>query len=288
VPWLEATQLRGGVFSARVHDESAGAELGACQVLELVPASVGRVELDVKMMVRAAGAWWLLMHRHHIGQRDVEQAIVLLPVAQRSKVHLVRPPCKRRHECDPPVISKDRPFSPSLSLEHVAIDAASSLLFVHGVGAQLALHDGRDEWVGIDLAVRMAESHSDRLASILEYVDVTDIRQAAQLLGAVTPYLDQVLDVIDRRLTKRLVVHRRVAHDLTSPLLSSEGWESVFEDCDVIVGLRDLCFEMPWLGGAERAVIRRRMVGAVLTPGRDSDPFLKERMPAKLAQIFSK
>src|SRR3977135_1842769 len=75
---LETPQLRGSVLGARIEYECPGAKLRAGQVLQLVPASVGWIELDVKMVVRPAAARRFLVHRHHVGQRYVKQAVVLL------------------------------------------------------------------------------------------------------------------------------------------------------------------------------------------------------------------
>src|ERR1700693_4770709 len=75
---LDSTQLRRGVLGARIEDERAGAELGSGEVLQLVPAAIGGIELDVKVMVPAAAAWRLLVHGHDIGKRLAEQAGRLL------------------------------------------------------------------------------------------------------------------------------------------------------------------------------------------------------------------
>src|SRR5260370_30170440 len=104
---------RGLVLCAPIDDESARAELGPRQVLELVARAVGRIELDMKVMVVAGAAWRRLVHRHHIRQRAFEKRVVLLEqplqdsreglvvvtveieqpatVSPRSQVHLIRP-----------------------------------------------------------------------------------------------------------------------------------------------------------------------------------------------------
>jgi hypothetical protein len=64
------------------------------------------------------------------------------------------------------------------------------------VGSQLVLHHGGHERISVDLAVRMAERYTDRFSAVLEDVDIPDIAEAAELLGPVTPHLDQVLDVL--------------------------------------------------------------------------------------------
>src|SRR5438477_13057165 len=78
---LEGTKLRGGVFGARVEDERAGPELGAGQVLQLVPGPVGWIELDVEVMMPMASPGRALVHRHHIRKRLGEEAVVLLQEA---------------------------------------------------------------------------------------------------------------------------------------------------------------------------------------------------------------
>src|ERR1700674_847375 len=78
---LDPTQLCGGVLGPRVEDERAGADLGAREVLQLVPASVGRIELDVEVVMASASARRLLVHRHDVRKRALEEAVVLLQQA---------------------------------------------------------------------------------------------------------------------------------------------------------------------------------------------------------------
>src|SRR5450631_1105566 len=128
VPSLEATQLSGCVLGAGVDDERPRAKLRAGQVLELVPASVRWIKLDVEVMVDPASAGRLLVHRHHVRQWYIKQTVVLLqhaledsrkgfavlsikveqpiPMSQGSDVHLVRPTCKRWHKSDPVLIAE--------------------------------------------------------------------------------------------------------------------------------------------------------------------------------------
>src|SRR5258708_23164560 len=75
---LGFTKLRGLVLCARIDDESARAELRSRQVLELFARAVGRIELDMKVMVVAGAAWRRLAHRHHIRQRALEKPVVRL------------------------------------------------------------------------------------------------------------------------------------------------------------------------------------------------------------------
>jgi len=78
---------------------------------------------------------------------------------------------------------------------------------------------------------------------------------------------------------------RGVADDLASALLARVRGETVLEDRDVVVGLGNLGLERAGPGRAQWAVVRRRMVRAVLAPRRDGDPFLEKRVPAELAQL---
>ena len=78
----------------------------------------------------------------------------------------------------------------------------------------------------------------------------------------------------------------RVADDLGPALVARVGRESVFEDRDVVVGLGDLGLGLTWPRRAQGAVLRGRMVGAVLAPRCDRDPLLEQRIPTQLAQIF--
>src|SRR5260370_13328489 len=78
---LGATKLRGLVLCARVDDEGAGSELRPGKVLKLVGRAVGRVELDMKVMVVASAPGGRLVHRHHVRQRAFEKPVVLLQQA---------------------------------------------------------------------------------------------------------------------------------------------------------------------------------------------------------------
>jgi hypothetical protein len=131
----------------------------------------------------------------------------------------------------------------------------------------------------------VAERDADLLAAVLEHEDVLDVREAAELPGAVAPDVDEVADVLDGLRPQRRVMVRRVTDDLASTLLTGVRGETVLEDRDVVVRLGDLGLERARPGRAERAVVRRRMVGAVLAPRRDGDPFLEKRVPAELAQL---
>src|SRR5947207_15601035 len=75
---LEGTKLRGRVLCPGVGDERARAELRPGEVLELVAGPVRRIELEMEVMLSAGAARRFLMHRHHIGERLVEEAVVFL------------------------------------------------------------------------------------------------------------------------------------------------------------------------------------------------------------------
>src|SRR5712691_3727540 len=293
---LGFTKLCGLFLCALIVDESAGAELRSRQVLELVARAVGRIELDMKVMVVAGAARRCLVHRHHIRQRAFEKPVVLLQepledsreglvvvaveieqsatVSPRSQVHLIRPSSEGRHERDPVLVAQDGPLTLELTLEHVAIQAAAVFAYIPRLGPQLSLEDRREERIRIDLSVRVTQRHADLLATVFEYVDVAHVGEAAQLVGAVAPHLDEVANVFDALLPERRVVIRRVADHLAPSLLSGEGWEPVLEYRYVVVGLGDLGFGVAGPGGTERTVIWRRVVRAVLAPRRDGDPLL--------------
>src|ERR1700674_1263066 len=152
VPCLESTQLRRSVFGPRIDDECPSAELRAGHVLDPIPAAIGWIELDVKVMVRATAPRWLLVHCHHVGERNLEEAVIFLkhalqdpgerfavlrvkveqtgPMPQRSDMHLVRPPGKWRYERYPVLVAQNCALPTALSHEHIAVDAASGLSFV--------------------------------------------------------------------------------------------------------------------------------------------------------------
>src|SRR5229473_3886402 len=223
---LGFTQLRGLVLCARIDDESAGAELRSRQVLELVARAVGRIELDMKVMVVAGAARRRLVHRHHIRQRAFEKPVVLLQqplqdsreglvvvaveieesatVSPRSQVHLIRPSSEGRYERDPVLVAQDGPLTLELTLEHVAIETAAVFAYIPRLGPQLSLEDRREERIRIDLSVWVTQRHADLLAPVFEYVDVAHVGEAAQLIGAVTPHLDEVANVLEDRKSTRL------------------------------------------------------------------------------------
>ena len=80
-------------------------------------------------------------------------------------------------------------------------------------------------------------------------------------------------------------MNRCVADDLTTSLFARVGGKAVLEHRDVVVGFGDLGLFFSGTGGAKRAVVRGRVIGAVLPPRRDGDPLFQQRMPAKLAQL---
>jgi hypothetical protein len=75
----------------------------------------------------------------------------------------------------------------------------------------------------------------------------------------------------------------RVADDLTPTLITVVRRKAILEDGDVIVGLGNLRLFFTWSGRAQRAVVGRRVIRAVLPPGSDGDPLFEKGMPAKLA-----
>src|SRR5205823_3141013 len=86
-------------------------------------------------------------------------------------------------------------------------------------------------------------------------------------------------------LAERRLVDRRVAdHLTTTPILGVAG-KPVLEDRDVVVRLGDLGLGAAGSGRAQRAELRRWMVGAVLAPGRDRHPFPQQRVPAQVAHV---
>src|SRR5713101_2965429 len=222
---LGFTQLRGLVLCARIDDESAGAELRSRQVLELVARAVGRIELDVEVMVVAGAARRGLVHRHHIRQGAFEKPVVLLQqplqdsrerlvvvgveieqsptVSPRSQVDLIRPSREGRHERDPVLIAQDGPLALELPLEHIAVEAAAVLAYIPRLGPQLSLDHWREERIRIDLSVRVTQRDADLLAAVFEDVDVAHVGEATQLAGAVAPYLDEVANVLDALLPER-------------------------------------------------------------------------------------
>src|SRR5439155_24320977 len=98
-----------------------------------------------------------------------------------SDVHLVRPARKLRHEGDPAFIAHHGAQPWLFSRDDLAVEAAPGLPQMSRLRGQLALEDRREKWIGVDLAVRVAERHSDGLAAVLEDVDVAHVGQAREL-----------------------------------------------------------------------------------------------------------
>ena len=198
----------------------------------------------------------------------------------------IRPARERRDESDPAVVTLDRPRAVGLALDHVAVETPAGLAHVPRLGGQLALDHRGDERIRVDLSVRMAQRDPDLLATVLEDVDVTHVGQATELVRAVAPDLDQVAYVVDALLSEGRVVRLRVAHDLGATLVARIRRKSVFEDDDVVRRLWDLGLRLTWPGRAEGAVLRRRMVSAVLAPRRHGDPFFEQGIPPQLAHVL--
>src|ERR1041384_5217661 len=239
---LDSAQLRGGVLGAGVEDESARAQLGAGEVLQLVLGAVGWIELDVEVVVLRTPTRRSLVHGHHVRERFVEQAVVLLEqclqvarkgvivsvveieqpasVVDWGEVDLVRPACEWRYERDPPLVADHGAHSVLLAGDHLAVEAATGLAHVPGLRSELTLENRRKERVGVDLSVRVAQGDAYLLPAVLEDVDVTNAGQAPQLSGPVAPTLDQVADVIDALLAQRRVMDLRVTDDFGAPLVT--------------------------------------------------------------------
>src|SRR5260370_30772579 len=118
-------------------------------------------------------------------------------MAQRREVSHVRTARERVSQCDPVRIAKHRPLSTSFALEDVAVQAAARLAPVLCLRAQLSLQNRRYERVRVDLAVWVAQGHTDLLTTVLEDVDVLHVGKAAQLARAIAPHLDEVANVVD-------------------------------------------------------------------------------------------
>src|SRR5260370_2977094 len=93
--------------------------------------------------------------------------------------------------------------------------------------------------------------------------------------GAAPPHLDEVAYMFDALLTQRRVVIRCVADDFAPSLLAGERREAILKYSDVVVGLGDLGFRLPRPRWTQRAVVRRRVICAVLPPRGDGDPLLQ-------------
>ena len=94
-------------------------------------------------------------------------------VAVGHEMHLEGPARGERHERRPMLAVEDDALGAALEIQNVLEQLGSRAIDA----VEQAGRAGRDEWIGVDLAMRMGEGHTDRLTAILEREDLLDARQ---------------------------------------------------------------------------------------------------------------
>jgi len=323
------------LFGQRVVDECAGAGLAAGEVFELIGGAVGRIELDVEPGEFVAWGGRLLVHGHDVGEREAEEAIVFardgqegfgeivevifLHLPERGEVgfgrdmDLVRVAGEEGDDGDEGIVLPDE--TRALGLEAIRMgrggieaafegepilhERAGVLVEVAAFGFELGFGDGRDERVGVDLAVRVKEGDADFLALVFEDENVFDFGALAQGQVAFLPDPGELAGLGIGKLGEGGIVPVGVADDFADSGawadgdeagafdggmlgVRAEGRESVFEDGDVVGFERDFGGESAGLGGTERAEVGRRQEGSFLAVRGGDHPLIEERMVAKL------
>ena len=195
------------------------------------------------------------------------------------------------------VFEEDAEFGFAFGVEPVGHEAPSGAGAVLGGGFEFGGENGRDEGGGVDLSVRVAEGDSDFGATIFEDVDVGDAGFAGEVGSAVSPDAGEFAELIEGESAEGGFVVLGVADDFAvagggiggedvgvfgegdGVEVWVEGGEPVLEDGDFVGGGRDFGFEGTEGGGAKRAEIGGRVVGAVLPVRGVDHPLATEGMP---------
>src|SRR5665213_1855672 len=188
--------LRGFFLRDRVVQESPCPAFNPGQKFQFGRTPLDRVELHMEMEIRMLAADGLLPHRHHERNGKSPEIVVFEPdpfnharqfclslvvkvrergeMAPRINLYLARPLRMKRNERD-----EVRRFQNNartgckFTVQDPAIKTLARLRIMLERRRQFALHQRRDEWKRIDLPVRMRHGHSDRLARIFKYVDIS-------------------------------------------------------------------------------------------------------------------
>jgi hypothetical protein len=166
----------------------------------------------------------------------------------------------------------DHPLLARFAGDEVLEEVASGAFAVRGGLGDGAVHLRREVGEGVDLAVRVRQGDADLLAAVLEHVDLAYVGPGQQLGGAVGPGLEHQGCPRLGELGEGRVVFGREADDLAAPAVrAAERGEAVLEDGHLVVRRRDLG-EPVAVGRAQRALVGRRLVRAVLPLRGDGDP----------------
>ncbi len=140
-----------------------------------------------------------------------------------------------------------------------------------------------DERVAVDLPVRVAEGDADLGAPVLEAEDLGDLVEGGEGGRAVGPGGEDQRGLLLGEVGEGRVVVGGEADDLAAAGVAGQGGEAVLEDRDVVVVVGDLAVpSVP--GGAERAGVGRRVVGAGLAVRGDGDRVAEQRVAADLGR----
>ncbi|CAM5275042.1 hypothetical protein SGRIM128S_07617 [Streptomyces griseomycini] len=177
---------------------------------------------------------------------------------------------------------QDDPFPGEFPLQHGVEEVlpAGRLL----VRRHLAQHQGGaggGEGVGVDLPVRVLEGDTDLGAPVLEAEHLFHGGQMRQLGRPVRPGLQDQPRLPFAQVGEGGVVVGGEADDLAPARVPGQRGEPVLEDDHVVRGVRDLAQAVA-RGGAQGALVGRRVIGAALPVRGDGDAVTQERVAADL------
>jgi len=141
----------------------------------------------------------------------------------------------------------------------------------------------RGEGVGVDLAMRVTQGHTDLRTPVLETEDLLNGGQMRQLRRPVGPCVQDEPRLLLREVGEGGVVVRGEADDLTAPRVAGQRGETVLEDHGVVRRVRDLTQPLT-LRGTQRALVRGRVVDAPLSVRGDGHGVAEQRIPTNLGR----
>lgn len=199
----------------------------------------------------------------------------------RVDVHLHRPPGGLGHERGPVLVLQHHARPLAFGGQDVLEQVAAGLLPVgagrgHHVGGA-----GGDERQRVDLTVRVVHGHPDLLTPVLEAVHLLDSGLLGERRAAVGPGVDDGAHACASQPRHRGVVVGGETEDLAAALVPAERGEAVFERDHVVVGGGDLGVPVGG-GGAQRALVAGRQVGAALAVGGHHHLLAGQGVPAQL------
>ena len=174
--------------------------------------------------------------------------------------------------------------------DHLSKQVAAGPLPIGLHGADRGRGLGGDKRVGVDLAVRVGQRDTDLHATVFEAEHLLDTGQRGQRRGAVGPRLDHRPHPTGGQGREGGVVVGGEAHHLAATVavpgveqaaagchgaVAGKGRETVLENHDIVIGGGDLAL-VRRCGGAQRAGVGGRVVGAGLSVSGDADPLAQQ------------